>query len=159
MLVSDEDEIENEESESDEAKEESGELLYSWEDHMEQLDRVMSVLRANHLYVNRKKCLFAQEQLEYLGHVVSRTRVATNFSKIQAMLDWPSPWTIKELQGFLGLTGYYRRFVAGYGRIAWSLTQQLKKDAFAWNSEAEEVFQCLKKAITEIPVLALPDFS
>ncbi|XP_024031524.1 uncharacterized protein LOC112094558, partial [Morus notabilis] len=106
----------------------------SWEDHMEHLDRVMSVLRANHL-------------------------VAANSSKIQAMLDWPSPRTIKELWGFLGLTGYYRRFGAGVGGIAGALTHQLKKDAFAWNSEAEEAFQCLKKAITEIPVLDLPDFS
>lgn len=136
-------------------------LIYSatWEDHLVHLDKVLSVLATNQLYVNQKKCLFVQARLEYLGHIVSKEGVSADPSKIQAMLDWPTPKTIKELRCFLGLIGYYQRFVAGYGSISWPLTQQLKRDCFHWNEEAEAAFQHLKRAMTEVPVLALPDFT
>ena len=75
------------------------------------------------------------------------------------MVEWPTPKSLKELRGFLGLTGYYRRFVEGYEAISWSLTQQLKKNAFNWNLEAEAAFQKLKTAMTTMPFLALPNFS
>lgn len=131
----------------------------SWEAHLVHLDNVLLVLEANHLYVNKKKFIFAQERLEYSGHIVSKEGDSACPSKIQAMLDWPTSQTIKELRGFLGLTGYYRRFVAGYGRISWPLTQQLKKECFHWNAEADAAFQQLKCAMTEVPVLALPYFT
>jgi len=104
------------------------------------------------------KCLFAQQQVEYLGHVVSSVGVAPENSKIQVMMDWPPPSTIKALRGFWGLTGLYRRFIKGYTTIASPLTALLKKDAFAWSEGAQNAFDTLKKAMTEAPVLALPNF-
>lgn len=73
------------------------------------------------------KCIFAQQQLEYLGHLVTANGVATEPSKILAVVDWPTPGNIKQLRGFLGLTGYYRRFIRHYGMLSKPLTQLLKK--------------------------------
>ena len=92
-------------------------------EHCDHLQRVLSILANHQLHVNGKKCLFAKPQLEYLGHLVSAKGVAADPNKISAMVEWPTPKSLKELRGFLGLTGYYRRFVEGYGAISWPLTQ------------------------------------
>lgn len=97
--------------------------------------------------------------MSYLGHWISSEGVEADNDKIQAMVQWPIPRSIKELRGFLGLTGYYRRFVVNYGMIAAPLTQLLRKDAFQWDETDTIAFNALKQVMVMIPVLALPDFS
>lgn len=135
-------------------------LVYSssWQDHLTHLEEVMKTLQQNKLFVKLSKCSFGAEEVEYLGHMVSGDGVAMGASKVQAVMDWPIPQNLIQLRGFLGLTGYYRRFIKSYAKIAHTLTELLKKDGFCWNPEAEESFLQLKRAMTTAPVLALPNF-
>ncbi|XP_022154744.1 uncharacterized protein LOC111021922 [Momordica charantia] len=136
-------------------------LIYSSDAdaHIHHLTVVFNLLRDHSLCANLKKCQFAKEMIEYLGHLVSAEGVEADPEKIRAMLQWPQPTNLKELRGFLGLTGYYRKFVSNYGSIEAPLTQLLKRDAFHWTSEATEAFERLKNAMVTLPVLALPDFT
>ena len=120
---------------------------------------VFDTLLEIQLYVNQSKCLIGQQKVEYLGHIISADGVSADPAKIRSMEAWPTPTNITALRGFLGLTGYYRKFIRNYGSIAAPLTKLLKKDAFHWNAEAEEAFQNLKKVMTQAPVLSLPNFS
>ena len=85
-------------------------LIYSpsMELHLHHLEQVLQTLRKHHLHLKQSKCTFAQDSLEYQGHIISATGVSTDPSKISDMLKWPTPTTMTELRGFLGLTGYYR---------------------------------------------------
>ena len=137
-------------------------LIYSksWEDHLLHIQEVLSILQQNSFHVKMSKCLFAKQQLSYLGHIVSEQGVATDPSKIASIKDWPQPQNIKELRSFLGMVGYYRRFVSQFGLLCKPLTNLLKKGTlFVWTSETEAAFQALKKALISAPVLALPDFN
>lgn len=105
------------------------------------------------------KCAFAQQEISYLGHVISSKGVYTDPSKIVAVQNWPTPVNVKEVRGFLGLSGYYRKFIKHYGIIAKPLIELFKKGVlFVWTPVTEDAFSILKHALVSAPVLALPDF-
>ncbi|KZV51588.1 hypothetical protein F511_10541 [Dorcoceras hygrometricum] len=128
------------------------------EEHANHLQIVLQILQDNQLYVNAKKCEFGLQEIEYLGHVVSGEGVAVDTKKVESVQAWPRPRNIKGLRGFLGLSGYYRKFIRDYGKVAKPLTDLLKKGAFEWNTEAKTAFEELKQKLTTAPVLKLPDF-
>ena len=135
-------------------------LVYSKteEEHAEHLRLVLTKLRDHRLYAKFSKCEFWLKELIFLGHVVSAAGVAVIPDKIQSILDWPTPKSVKDIRSFLGLAGYYRRFIEGFSKIAKALTDLLKKDKkFVWTDKAEESFQTLKVKLTTTPVLVLPD--
>ncbi|CAL9248404.1 unnamed protein product, partial [Arabidopsis halleri] len=135
-------------------------LVYSasWEEHLQHLEIVFSILRHQQLYLKLSKCIFGATMIEYLGHFISFEGVSTDPSKVQAIKQWPTPTSQKQLRSFLGLANYYRRFIQGYSIIAKPLSNLLKKDGFTWDDSATDAFQTLKTALSSTPVLALPNF-
>ncbi|CAA7019723.1 unnamed protein product [Microthlaspi erraticum] len=135
-------------------------LIYSssMELHITHLRCVFELMRQNSLFAKQSKCSFATDRVEYLGHFIEEKGISTDPSKVKAVADWPIPVNLKQLRGFLGLAGYYRRFVKNFGTIARPLTALTKKDSFEWSEEALHSFKDLKRALCEAPVLALPLF-
>jgi hypothetical protein len=135
-------------------------LIFSktWTEHLQHVRAVLSTLRANGLVLKCSKCAFGERRMHYLGHTIADGVVSMDDDKISAVQAWPRPCFVKALRGFLGLTGYYCRFIANYGSIAAPLTALLKKEAFVWTPDATAAFDALKVALTTGPVLQLPDF-
>ncbi|CAJ2641852.1 unnamed protein product [Trifolium pratense] len=135
-------------------------LVYSktMSDHYTHLDQVLSMLLQNCFVANQKKCKFGCEFVDYLGHIISGKGVAVDPDKIKCVKEWPVPKNVKGVRGFLGLTGYYRKFIKDYGKIAKPLTELTKKDNFHWGQEAIDAFTKLKHIMTTAPILALPNF-
>jgi hypothetical protein len=134
-------------------------LVYSdsLESHVEHLTAVLQVLQDNQPFAKASKCSFAQSSLEYLGHIISDKGVATDPAKIVSAQQWPVPANLKELRGFLGLTGYYRRFIQHYSLISRPLTELLKKNVtFLWTPTSQQAFATFKLALASALVLALP---
>nr|XP_034569779.1 uncharacterized protein LOC117834275 [Setaria viridis] len=137
-------------------------LIYSssFEDHIFYVRLVFELLTKENWKIKLSKCTFAQRQISYLGHIISEKGVGTDPSKIAAISQWPVPSSVKELRSFLGLAGYYRKFVRNFGVISKPLTELLKKNSvFVWTSVHEKSFAALKSALCQSPVLALPDFT
>nr|ABA96448.2 retrotransposon protein, putative, unclassified, expressed [Oryza sativa Japonica Group]BAG99806.1 unnamed protein product [Oryza sativa Japonica Group] len=136
-------------------------LIYSkdFSSHLDHIRQVLQLLKEHQWRVKISKCSFAQQQLSYLGHIIGVHGVSTDPSKIQDVLDWAVPVSVKKLRGFLGLAGYYRKFVKNFGIISKPLTQMLRKGIpYVWSHEADKAFNTLKQALASAPVFALPDF-
>ncbi|PNY17392.1 Ty3/gypsy retrotransposon protein [Trifolium pratense] len=135
-------------------------LVYSptLDSHLEHLKVVFQCLLTHEFCLKQSKCSFAQSSIDYLGHIVSAEGVGPDPTKIEAMVSWPVPSNVKQLRGFLGLTGFYRKFICKYASIAAPLTALLKRDAFIWTDAAQQAFDMLKRAMSEAPVLSLPNF-
>jgi hypothetical protein len=137
-------------------------LVYSksLEEHEDHLRIVLQILRDKKLYAKLKKCEFWLNQVVFLGHVVSKDGITVDPSKIEAVVSWDRPTNVSEVRSFLGLAGYYRRFVEGFSRIAAPLTHLTRKNAkFEWKEECEKSFQELKQRLVTAPVLTIPSSS
>nr|GEV17196.1 protein kinase-like domain, phloem protein 2-like protein [Tanacetum cinerariifolium] len=131
----------------------------SQDHHIPLLPGAKPILATNRLSAKVTKCCFGVSKVNYLGHVISSSGVAVDQSKVQAVLDWRTPRNAKGVRGFLGLAGYYRKFIKNFGTIAAPLHKLVGKSAFSWDSVAETAFQQLKRALTTTPTLGLPDWS
>jgi hypothetical protein len=136
-------------------------LIYSpsWTEHLQHVRAVFQQLRTHHLSLKQSKCSFGAQEVAYLGHIIDSSGVSMDPTKIDVMQSWPTPTTVRALRGFLGLTGYYRKFIQDYSTVARPLTQLLKWEAFMWTPAADEAFSALKRAPTTGPTLQLPDFT
>src|ERR1041385_8959794 len=135
-------------------------LIYSKneEEHAEHLRLILEKLREHKLYAKYSKCEFWLPEVTYLGHVISKDGIAVNPERIQAILDWTPPKTVKQVRSFLGLASYCRRFFENFSKIARPLTNLLHKGVkFEWTDKCQETFQALKDKLTSPPVLAPPD--
>jgi hypothetical protein len=135
-------------------------LIYSssWAEHLQHISIVLNELRAHQLHLKRLKCSFGAPSVAYLGHVISEAGVTMDADKVVVVSAWPQPRSARGLRGFLGLAGYYRKFIRDFGLIVAPLTRLLHRDAFSWDKEAEDAFQALNHALTTGPVLQMPDF-
>ena len=136
----------------------------SKEEHYEHVRLVLERLREHQLYAKLSKCEFLREEVPFLGFIVSAEGIKVDPRKTAAITQWATPTEDKDplsnLRSFLGLTNYFRRFVMAYAKMISPLTDLLKKDApFVWGPDQEQAFLRIKEALTNPPVLALPDFS
>jgi hypothetical protein len=135
-------------------------LIYSKtkEEHAEHLRIVLMHLREHQLYAKFNKCAFWLEEIQFLGHVLSAEGIAVDSSKVKAILKWKSPTTVHEVRSFLGLAGYYCRFIPDFSKLVKPITELLKNDVkFKWSPKCNEAFEQLKKLLTTAPVLAQLD--
>ncbi|XP_066373491.1 uncharacterized mitochondrial protein AtMg00860-like [Miscanthus floridulus] len=126
---------------------------HSWAERLQHVKAMLQQMRDHHLFAKRSKCSFDVPSMAYLGHIITAEGVAMDPDKVVAVEAWPQPRSVQALRGFLGLTGYYRKFIAGYGGVAAPLTALLKQEAFTWTAEAEVAFLALKTTLITAPLL------
>eukprot|EP00253_Pinus_taeda_P011976 PITA_11976 len=135
-------------------------LVYSrtMEEHQEHLRIVLQTLREHQLYAKFSKCDFFKEEIQYLGHVITKEGIAVNPEKIKAIMDWPIPKDVTDVQSFMGLAGYYRIFVKGFSKVAFPITSLQKKGkTFHWTPNCQKSFEQLKELLTTAPILRIAD--
>ena len=132
-------------------------LIYSEneEDHAKHLRVVLTRLREHKLYAKFSKCEFWLRKVPFLGHVLSKNGISIDPSKVQEAMDWRAPTLVHEVWSFLGLAGYYHRFILDFSKIAKPMTRLLQKDKkFVWILECEAAFHTLQTLLTLAPILA-----
>ena len=137
-------------------------LIYSRtkEEHAGHLRIVLEVLREHQFYGKLSKCEFWLDEVQFLGHVISSHGIAVDPSKIETVLKWKRPQKVTEVRSFLGLAGYYRRFVEGFSKMVSPLNQITRNDQpFSWTDKCEECFEEMKRRLTTTLILIIPDTS
>jgi hypothetical protein len=128
------------------------------EEHAKHLRIVLTRLKEHQLYAKFSKCAFWLEEIQFLGHLLSADGIAVDPSKVKDILEWKPPTTVHQVRSFLGLAGYYRRFIPDFSKIVKPITSLLKNDAkFNWYLRCNEAFEQLKVLLTTTPVLVQRD--
>ena len=132
----------------------------SLEDHNKRLAEVLQRLRKHSLKLQPDKCEFLRKEVIYLGHIISENGILPDPSKLEAVRNFPTPRKVKDVQSFIGLAGYYRKFIENFSQIAKPLTKLTKKtEIFEWKNEQQIAFENLKEKLMTAPVLKYPDFN
>nr|GFA53224.1 putative reverse transcriptase domain-containing protein [Tanacetum cinerariifolium] len=137
-------------------------LIYSKDEkeREEHLRKILELLKKEELYAKFSKCEFWIPKVQFLGHVIDKQCIHVDPAEIESVKDWASPKSPTEIRQFLGLTGYYRRFIEGLSKIAKTMTKLTqKKIKFEWGDKQEAAFQLLKQKLCSVPILALPEGS
>lgn len=132
----------------------------SLEEHEKHLRAVLDRLRKEKLYAKKSKCALLQQEVEFLGHYVGVNGLRIMEDKLQAVTDWPTPRNVRDVRAFLGLAGFYRRFIRDFSRIALpltALTRTVTGSGFAWGAQQQSAFVELKQALQSAPILILPN--
>ncbi|GKC20349.1 putative reverse transcriptase domain-containing protein [Tanacetum coccineum] len=135
-------------------------MIYSKnkQEHAEHLKLILELLKKEQLYAKFSKCEFWIPKVQFLGHVIDSQGIHVDPAKIESVKDWASPKSATEIRQFLGLAGYYRRFIEGFSKIAKPMTKLTqKKIKFDWSDKAEAAFQLIKQKLCSAPILALPE--
>jgi hypothetical protein len=128
------------------------------EEHNKHLHMILQKLRENQVYAKLNKCEFWLTEVSFLGHIISAGGISVDPSKVKDVLIWNTPQNVSEVRSFLGLAGYYRRFIEGFSKISNPMMELLAKDkTFEWTPRREASFQELKKRLTTTQVLTMPD--
>ena len=131
----------------------------SFKEHLVHLRQVFDRFRTVGLKLQPKKCIFGQKEVKYLGHIVGENGVATDSEKLQIVREYSTPAKVSDIRSFLGLVGYYRKFIKDFCRVAEPLTNLTRKDVpFVWTEECNDAFLMLKQKLLEPPILAYPHF-
>ncbi|UYV62918.1 K02A2.6-like, partial [Cordylochernes scorpioides] len=135
-------------------------LIYSstFKDHIELTKKIFDKLKENNIKLKLKKCSFAKQEIRYLGHTIGHNKIKPDPEKIKAINEFPQPKTVKQVRQFLGLAGYYRKFIPKFSEIADPLTSLTRKNKlFKWTTEVNKSFQELKSHLSTDPVLSTYD--